>query len=237
MPSAFAIGLAQDYLENKTVFVQPGEQVIHNLELQNPHGQQVQVNVSLQGPYVSFNNNQQDILVTLPAQQLRTHVPILIEVDKNATKHTTHRVVFRAQPIPSEDGMVSVGVRLSGEFFIQVTSSPGFFEQARKEFADTTMSWGWLHTSALFIAAIILVLFLYKKSFVIASKASSSNKQSYQELIELIQSISEQEFVNSQENNTLSEWVYAHTRNQAVANKLSQAKSKHEAIRVLSNEL
>lgn len=234
LPSVHAFGLAQDYLPNKTIHLLPGENATHNIELQNPHNQPLQINLSVDGKYAALQQGSNQV-VTIDAQTLRTHIPIYLAVPLNATPDQ-HQIRFSAQPISTEQGMVGMGVRLRADFTLAVDKPPSFFEQTRQEIAQTDMSW--VPTTLLVVLSVLALAILFKRSSLIATKLTRNpHAKSYKELIEIIDDLSEEEFQEFQSNNVLADWLVQETNHQALAKKLGQATTKQQAKQVITHEL
>jgi hypothetical protein len=159
------LGLAQDYLEDKTLHVQAGNQTVHRIELQNPDDEFVAVQVLLSGEYATFDG-QKETQVTLRPKALRTYIPITIDVPENATPGE-YNIKFSVMPVVAEEGMITMALRLSDSFILDVTQRPGFVQRATGAVVSSTkniVTSTFAYVIVALAAVCIIILFIYKRS-------------------------------------------------------------------------
>ena len=174
----FSLGLAHEYLENRTLVLEPGDQYFFKLIIQNNDPEDVTVNVTLNSEIASLIGGG---VIEIPANTFDKFVYFNISLPQNATPGRLYTVNYVVTPMTAGDGQVTFQVKYDRKLRVRVAGEgeapsktsrqkPGDIEQVVSEPEEAQESPFW--NILLIIVIAILILLIWRRSNMLSEKVS-----------------------------------------------------------------
>lgn len=194
-----AIGVAQDYLPENTLFLTPGSSYIFTITLQNENSEELHVKLVLNSDIAVIVNPKPYYLI--PGKFYNTKVYVNISISKETKLNTQYAVGYYVQPLINSSGaMIPLNLRINKQFFVKVVDKNYTTEQPlSQKIEQPTISGNTIEEKkpqpektlmvtketvlnlylkgAFILACILLILtFIWKKSALLSNKVIKRNK-------------------------------------------------------------
>ncbi|MFC1647859.1 hypothetical protein ACFL1B_00235 [Nanoarchaeota archaeon] len=173
-----ALGLAYEYMENKTLKLGPGENYYFKLTIQNEQDEYSVVNVTLDSDIANLVGGG---VVAIPPKTYDRFVYFNITVPPNATDRQEYWVRYNVNPAGGRgSGQVPFSVRYYRKIRVEVvggwpeakptTEAPKDIGYVIKEPEPEPAGYGWLITIALVMVISLLLLLIWRRSSMVSDK-------------------------------------------------------------------
>lgn len=123
-----ALGVAQEYLEDNTLYLKPGTSRLFTVTLQNEDDEEVKIKFVVASEIITIINPEE--YYTIPAKFYDTRIRLNIFVPQDAKIDTVYPINYYVQPMANSDGgMIPLNLRINKQFFVKVIDETQEIEQ------------------------------------------------------------------------------------------------------------
>jgi len=124
----YAIGVAQEYLNDNTLYLAPGTSRLFTITLQNGDSDDIKVRIVLDSEIATITDALE--IYTIPAKFYDMFIRLNITVPKDANIGAIYPISYYVQPITEADGsMIPINLRINKHFNVKVVDENQQTEQ------------------------------------------------------------------------------------------------------------
>ncbi len=153
-----AFGMASNYLEDKTMYLAPGEIKEYKVELQNNDPVEQKIKFELQSEIATIKNKQEYYLVG--GDKIKQDVILIIEAPKNVQIGKEYVVKYSAVPITDSGKPINLNIKFNNEFKVIIRK-----KDVKLNLENEKNNFGKIPVSVILVLIFLLaVLLIFKKN-------------------------------------------------------------------------
>lgn len=188
-PILATIGVAQEYMEDNTLYLSPGAQRQFKITLQNSDSSEISVQVVVSSEIANIINPES--YYTIPPTFYDKFVYLNISIPPTTPLNTEYTIGYSVQPLVSSEGtMIPLSLRINKQFKVYVGNKslkpipPVVTEEVHVKkveqpivVKDTNLIITYVKGVLILAIIIFLLIFIWKKSYVLSVKVIKKRKK------------------------------------------------------------